>query len=97
MQKFVKLGICCMPFVILMLVVTRIVVANTLATSGEKLRQIDIKIANIQEENELLSQEVASLSALVALEARAKELGFVEPTKQQVMTIVQDQFPFALQ
>lgn len=96
MQKFVKLGICCMPLAIVALVIMRIVVANTLASSGEKLRQTDVNINSLAEENELLVQQVASLSSLVAIEVRAKELGFVEPTKEQTITIAQDQFPFAL-
>ncbi len=85
-----------MPVVVVVLIFVRIVVANTLAASGETLRQIDAKIASRQEENELLDQQVASLSSLVTIEVRARQLGFSEPSKGQVMTIVQDQFPFAL-
>lgn len=96
MQKFLKLGICCMPVAIILLFVVRIVVANELASSGEKLRQTDVSISSITEENEILVQQVASLSSLVAIEVRAKGLGFVEPTKEQTISMAQDQFPFAL-
>lgn len=85
-----------MPVAIVVLVIGRIVVANTLASSGEKLQQTDVKISSLVEENELLVQQVASLSSLVTIEVRAKELGLVEPTKKQTITIAQDQFPFAL-
>ena len=85
-----------MPLAIVALLIVRIVVANALASSGEKLRQTDATINILTEENELLVQHVASLSSLVAIEVRAKELGFIEPTKEQIITIAQDQFPFAL-
>lgn len=96
MHKLIKLALRCIPVVIVLLVITRIVVANTLAMSGEKLHQIDTKIAKVQEENELLDQQIASLSSLVTIDVRARELGFIPPAKGQVMTIVADQFPFAL-
>ncbi len=85
-----------MPIIIIALLVARIVVSNALASFGEKVRQIDTRIADFTEENELLTQQVASASSLITITARANELGFVEPAKNQIMTMVEDQFPVAL-
>jgi len=96
MKKLFRLSAYCMPLVIVILLVVKIVATNTLASFGERVRTVDAKISRIAEENELLSQQVASASALVAIAARAGELGFIEPTKSQMMTMEIDQFPVAL-
>ncbi|GEM_PF-2263927 len=96
MKKLFRLSVYSMPLVIVILLVVKIVATNTLASFGETVRTVDAKISRMSEENELLRQQVASVSALVAIAARAGEFGFVEPTKSQMMTIAIDQFPVAL-
>ena len=96
MKKLFRLSAYGMPLIIILLLVIKIVATNTLASFGETVRTVDAKISRIAEENEPLRQQVASVSALVSIAARAGELGFIEPTKHQVMTMVQDQFPVAL-
>ncbi len=85
-----------MPLVIVFLLVVKIVATNTLASFGERVRAIDLRISHLTEENELLSQQVASASSLLTITVRATGMGFGEPTKSQMMTMVQDQFPVAL-
>lgn len=95
-KQLIKLGTYTLPVFIAGLLLIRIVVSNSLASFGENMRQIDLRIVRLSEENELLSQQVASRSSLVAIGERAAEFGFVEPTKNQIITMGQDQFPVAL-
>lgn len=96
MKQLVKMGIYSLPVLIVGLLIIRIFVSNTLASFGENMRNVDSRITILQEENERLSQHVASSSSLVTIAARAAEFGFFEPVKGQIMTMAQDQFPVAL-
>ena len=87
MMKFI-------PFAILMLILAEFFVTNHLAGLGGNVGTIDQKIVQLREENELLRQEVASASALVAVSQRAAELGFVEP--KSVLTIGPEQSSVAI-
>lgn len=95
-KQLLKLGTYTLPVLIAGLLVIRIIVSNSLASFGENMRQIDLRIARMSEENELLSQQVASSSSLITIDERAAEFGFIEPTKSQIITMGQDQFPVAL-
>lgn len=95
-RRIFTLIIACLPILIIVLFAIRIGLANSLAALGSDVQKIDDKIAFLAEENDALRQQIASASSLLTITQRAQALGFVEPAKDQVMTMVQDQFPVAL-
>lgn len=85
-----------MPFVAVALVIVEIVLTNRLAPSGHRLRELDMAIDAVRQENDLLAQKVASASSLATIGVRAKEIGFVEPAKSQFVAVVSTELPVAL-
>lgn len=53
-------------------------IAHRLSTAGIELTQIEHKIQTLSKENEELRHTIASHSSLMAVSARAKEIGFRE-------------------
>ncbi len=82
------------PLVILTLILAEFFVTNHVAGQGGNVGAIDQKIVATREENEMLRQEVASVSALVTVGARAIELGFIEP--KNILTIAPEQSSVAI-
>lgn len=93
-KTLLRLGVKILPILVVVLVVLELVVTNELASLGEKVNGIEVKIGALQEENELLSQEVASASSLLSLASRAKDLGFVEAGA--TLSFTSEQLPVAL-
>lgn len=60
----------------------QLVFANSLATDGQKLAQIQNQIKTIEAENMNLKVKIASGSSLTNLSKKAEELGFRRPTKE---------------
>lgn len=85
-----------LPVVAGTLVILEILLMNQSAGAGKEVRSVDVAIDTYHAENEVLAQEVASASSLMTVAARATELGLVEPTKSQFLTITFDQPPVAL-
>jgi hypothetical protein len=85
-----------LPLTVGVLLGIEIVCINLHVTSGRTLFAIDSMIGSLEKENNLLEQRVASASSLIAIEVKAKEIGFREPTKSQYLTIVPDELPMAL-
>ena len=80
--------------VVVLLAVGQLLVTNELASLGQSVGELDDRIEAAREVHELLGQEVASASSLLAIEEKAKELGFVEPTKTSYVTL--SDLPLAL-
>lgn len=76
------------------LLLIELVLSNHLAGSGLLVRQLELEITRLQDENQQLAQELAGKSSLFTITARAKENGFVLPTKYHTLT--PDQYPVAL-
>ena len=57
----------------------QLVFANSLATDGEKLAQIEQEIDKLQEENTTLKVKIAQESSLITLSQKAKDIGFKKP------------------
>ena len=57
----------------------QLVFANSLATDGEKLAQIEQEIQKLNEKNTSLKVEIARESSLVTLSQKAKDTGFKKP------------------
>lgn len=85
-----------LPIIAGSLIILEIVCMNQSVGSGKEIRGIDIAIDTYHMANQFLEQQVASASALMTVEAKAKEIGFIEPKKNQVMTVTLDQQPVAL-
>lgn len=76
------------------LLVAQIVYSCMLVGDGKEIRRIDNKIAAIEGETALLSEQVASASSLLAIHQQAIVMGFTE--RPHVMTIHKDQFVASL-
>lgn len=72
--------------IIILLWGARIVVSNQLATSGAELRSLEKRIAEVQEQNEKLVQEVTAKTSLQYLTEQAVEMGLTETPKLQRIT-----------
>lgn len=73
-------------FLLIALVSTQLVFANSLATDGEKLSQIREEIKVIEKENVYLHAEIAKVSSLTSLSKEAQKSGYIIPqTRTQVI------------
>lgn len=61
------------------MVFTQLVFANSLATDGEKLSQVQEEIRNLEKENMSIKVEIAQESSLTKLVKKAKDSGFIKP------------------
>lgn len=84
-----------LPLIVVILGVVEIILTNQLAGSGKAVRMVDLTVDEIRQQNELLEQRVASASSLMTIASRAQEMGFVEPTKSQYLTIAPQELPVA--
>jgi cell division protein FtsL len=64
---------------------TQLVFANSLATDGQKLAQIQSAITSLQAQNMTLKVQIAEVSSFQTLSKKAHELGFVSPEKLIVL------------
>lgn len=93
--RFIRVGIRILPLLALVLLVVEILVTNELAGFGKKVSDADRAIETVREENQLLQEKVASFSALITIEEKARALGYtVTPT---VVVVGQEDVAFYLQ
>ena len=85
-----------MPLCVGILMVIEIVIINEYAGTGSAIRTVDATIVSLRQENNILEQRVASASSYLTIAVKAKEAGFVEPTKSQYLTIASSEPPVAL-
>ncbi len=74
-SKHVMLGLF---FVLAILSVVRVVLANRLVEDSGRLHTVDAKIAVLERTNALLSEEVREKSAIVYVESKAIAKGFTQ-------------------
>lgn len=79
LQKIAK----SIPLIVIILIAVELIWSNTLVRSGRDVTSTDLAIAALREQNEGLAQQVASASALTTIAVKAKDAGFVAPTKSQ--------------
>jgi hypothetical protein len=84
------------PGVVILLVVIEILWSNTLVVSGKQVSSVDLEIVALRAANELLATQVASASSLTTIAARAKDMGFVDPTAKQFVMIGNEMLPVAM-
>jgi len=78
---------------IVVLSIVRVVVTNTIVTSGIDLGKMQSRIKVLKKENTLLHQKVLELSSLHYIASQAGELGFVN-SKNEI--VISSPLPIAL-
>jgi len=66
--------------IVIGLLLLQVVVSNRLANYGTHITQIETDITQLTQENQLLSEQIASESALMAISTKANTLGFTKTT-----------------
>ena len=64
-------------FFVIILSVANLWVSNILATTGERLKLLQSRRENLENQNERLYQQIISLSTLEVIENKAKTLGML--------------------
>lgn len=75
-MKLIRLISTLLPAAGLVLILLQLVVSNQLAGAGKNTLSLNKTIILLQSQNELLRQQVAAQTSLIAIEVKAKELGF---------------------
>lgn len=85
-MKIYELLIKSLILLVLFLGVLRVVVSNSISTSGVKLGKINEEITFYKLENDNLSEKVFSMSSLSQIASEAAKLGFVDNKENFVLT-----------
>ena len=85
-KSFYKAVLTVLLVSLIALSLTRVVLANILATSGQRLAAANQKSEIFLEQNQKLENEVSSLSSLDRVESLAQKLGMVKAENVQVLT-----------
>lgn len=75
-MKLHKLVLVMLIITAISLAAVRVVVSNTLSTSGIALDEVNDKVAVYKLENDSLSEELLSISSLTAIASEAAKMGF---------------------
>lgn len=85
-MKIYELLIKSLILLVLFLGVARVVVSNSISTSGVELGKINEEITFYKLENDNLSEKVFSMSSLSQIASEAAKLGFVDNKENFVLT-----------
>lgn len=77
MKKKMPIFIIC---VVIILSLVQLVISHNLASAGEKVRQLEIKTAQLEQENNALRGEINKTASLARITEEAKTLGLVKTT-----------------
>lgn len=69
------------PFIfglVFLLVLTQLAISHSLATRGERLRQLEVKARELQRENSILAEEINQAGSLSRIAQEAERLGLVK-------------------
>ncbi len=83
------------PILVVLLVVVELLVTNELAGFGKRLAETDRAIDIVKEKNQLMNEKIASLSSLLTISEKARNLGFT--TTPLVITLGAEDVAFHLQ
>ena len=64
--------------VIIALSIVQVVAANSISTTGIELSKLQDETTTLQKQNEVLHEQVLSLSSLTSIASRAASMGFTE-------------------
>ena len=84
------------PLCIICLILVKLIIINEFAGIGEKVKSLDARLSQVQEENEVLTQRYASASSLLTISVKAEEATYHTPTKDQYLSLPVDQYPVAV-
>lgn len=96
MYRIIKITFFGLGIIAILLLTAQFVLSNELASWGGKIKTLDQQISETLDHNELLTEQIASASALFTVQVKAKEQGFVEPARKQYVTLTVDNLPVAL-
>jgi cell division protein FtsL len=71
---------------VLLLGGARVVVSNSISTSGIALGEINEEISEYKLKNDILSEKLLTLSSLTAIASEAAKLGFTYKSESYVLT-----------
>lgn len=94
MLTFIRITLASLFLCCIVLVGAEFILSNQLVGMGKEVKFADAGIEKLFEENELLSEKIASASSLLTITERASSLGFSE--SKRVMTMTHDQFMVAM-
>ncbi|OGY21660.1 MAG: hypothetical protein A2126_01905 [Candidatus Woykebacteria bacterium GWB1_45_5] len=84
-RSFYKVAFTVLIVIFLTLSLTRVVLANLLATSGQRLAAANQKIEILEEQNQTLENEASLISSLARIEELAQKSGFEKAENVQVL------------
>lgn len=67
--------------IVIFLSLVQLVISHNLATTGEKVRQLELKAAQLEKENAALTTEINKNGSLSRIAEEAQNLGLVKITK----------------
>lgn len=66
---------------VVILSLTQLVISHNLATTGEKVRQMELQADQLEEENATLTAEINKIGSLARITEEAQKLGLVKATQ----------------
>jgi len=66
---------------VIILSLTQLVISHNLATTGEKVRQLELQADQLEEENATLTAEINKIGSLAKITEEAQKLGLVKATQ----------------
>lgn len=66
---------------VIILSLTQLVISYNLATTGEKVRQLELQADQLEEENATLTAEINKIGSLARITEEAQKLGLVKATQ----------------
>jgi len=71
---------------VLVLCLVQLLISHRLATAGEVVKQLEVRAAQIKQENDLLEEEVSQMGALSRIAQEAQRLGLVRTSSVLYLT-----------
>lgn len=94
MRTYLRLLIVGIPLGIFVCLLTQLVVANEMVVQSNKLHLINKRIAELEEQNAYMKQQIVTLSSIQRVSEQADSLGYIDTTN--VVAFTADSFPVAL-
>ena len=73
-------------FIVILLTVVQVTVANQISTTGIELNDLQNKVSQYKKENAILEQRYLEVSSLLNIESKAEKLGFVDAKYQEFIS-----------
>jgi len=67
--------------IVIFLSLVQLVISHSLATTGEKVRQLELKATQLEKENAVLTEEINKTGSLSRIAKEAEKLGLVKATQ----------------